>query len=286
MQAKQENSTEQPLWHHQRTMRFWHKAQKTTTRNEKETKAGHLCMFAMSPRYKLKNRRHKSNENHEKGRGRWDRTLEPASPRGTESRIANRTIPRIAGPESPEIPQREAKKCAESQQSRIAENRFRIALRIAAYQCLKRPWNRTIRIARFRIARFPIQNRRFSATKNLANAHIRKDKEERKTTTTMQWKGWLKCAHQLMLYLPEELPMKHKRKADKGGQGEARALRPNLTPNFPKNDMRNNKSTSTSTTVAQKYSPGLRNQTFKTNNSLGLLQGLTKKCWTLFGLRA
>ena len=34
---------------------------------------------------------------------------------GTESRIANRTIPRIAGLESPEIPQREAKK-----RSRIA----------------------------------------------------------------------------------------------------------------------------------------------------------------------
>ena len=34
---------------------------------------------------------------------------------GTESRIANRTIPRIAGLESPEIPQREAKKGAESQ---------------------------------------------------------------------------------------------------------------------------------------------------------------------------
>ena len=32
-------------------------------------------------------------------------------------------------------------------------------------QCVKRPWNRTIRIARFRFARFSIQNRRFSATK-------------------------------------------------------------------------------------------------------------------------
>ena len=34
---------------------------------------------------------------------------------GTESRVANRTICRIAGLESPEIPQREAKNRAESQ---------------------------------------------------------------------------------------------------------------------------------------------------------------------------
>ena len=47
---------------------------------------------------------------------------------GTKSRIANRTIPRLAGLESPKNPQGEAKKRVESQQSRIAENRFRVAI--------------------------------------------------------------------------------------------------------------------------------------------------------------
>ena len=50
-------------------------------------------------------------------------------------------------------------------ESRIAEDRFGIALRIASYQCLMQPWNRRIGIARFWVARFSIQNRRFSATK-------------------------------------------------------------------------------------------------------------------------
>ena len=55
---------------------------------------------------------------------------------GPESRIANRTIPRITGLESPEIPQREAKKWLESQKNRIVENPFGIAIWIASYQCL------------------------------------------------------------------------------------------------------------------------------------------------------
>ena len=71
------------------------------------------------------------------------------------------------------------KKWVESQQSRIAESWFRIAIRIviqiASYQCSKRPCNYPIRIARFWIARFSIQNRRFSATKlpntNLTHTH-------------------------------------------------------------------------------------------------------------------
>ena len=50
----------------------------------------------------------------------------------------------------------------ESQWRRIAENRFRIAIRIASNQCLKRPCTR---IAGFWIARFSFQNRQFSATK-------------------------------------------------------------------------------------------------------------------------
>ena len=62
--------------------------------------------------------------------------LESSGLSGTESRIANRTLPRITGLESPEILQREAKQEVESQQSRVAENRFRLAIRIAAYTCL------------------------------------------------------------------------------------------------------------------------------------------------------
>ena len=41
---------------------------------------------------------------------------------GTESRIANRTIPRIAGLESPEIPQREAEK--ESNRSKVESQKI------------------------------------------------------------------------------------------------------------------------------------------------------------------
>ena len=75
------------------------------------------------------------------------------------------------------------KQKSELNRSRIAENRFRIAIRIAAYiyiyiyQCLRRPWNCTIRIARFRIARFPIQNRRFSATPDLLFLAVLENKE-------------------------------------------------------------------------------------------------------------
>ena len=44
-------------------------------------------------------------------------------------------------------------------------NQFRVTIRITSYQCLKRPWNHPIRLARFWVARFSIENRRFSATK-------------------------------------------------------------------------------------------------------------------------
>ena len=83
----------------------------------------------------------------------------PLAAQNRESHDSQNRGPRIARHSAAR-----SKKGAESQESRIAENRFRIAIRIAAYQCLKRPWNRTIRIARFRFARFPIQNRQFSAT--------------------------------------------------------------------------------------------------------------------------
>ena len=38
---------------------------------------------------------------------------------------------------------------SESNRSRIVENRFRIAIRIVSHECLKRAWNRAIRITRF-----------------------------------------------------------------------------------------------------------------------------------------
>ena len=56
----------------------------------------------------------------------WDSfgILGPERPelRGTESRIANRTIPRIAGPESPEIRQREAQ--SESNRSKVESRKI------------------------------------------------------------------------------------------------------------------------------------------------------------------
>ena len=63
---------------------------------------------------------------------------------GRESRIANRTIPRIAGLGSPEIPQRETISESNRNKAEIEKNQFRIAIRIASYQCLKQPWNRAI----------------------------------------------------------------------------------------------------------------------------------------------
>ena len=59
----------------------------------------------------------------------------PPNLNGTESRIGNRTIPRIAYLESPDLPQREAQQMSRiaGSSSRIVENRFRIAIRIASY---------------------------------------------------------------------------------------------------------------------------------------------------------
>ena len=101
---------------------------------------------------------------------------------GTESRIG------IAGLELPEIPEREAKNESNLSKSGVVENRFRIAIRITSYQCLKRPWNRTIRIAQFWLARFSTQNRRFSATKAKAPCTRREW-----CATTNAWNGLMLC---------------------------------------------------------------------------------------------
>ena len=104
----------------------------------------------------------------------WDAQSSRLSPQlsGTESQIAYRTIPRIAGLESPEISTMRSTNVSRIALTGIMESRFRINANLNRRPSMfNATFATTIRIARLWIARTPIQNRRVS-TINLAVQNV------------------------------------------------------------------------------------------------------------------
>ena len=112
----------------------------------------------------------------------------------TESRIANRTIPKIAAWNRQKLRSENQKNESNRMRSNwIAENWFRIAIRIASYQCLKRPWNRTI--LNHLIREWPRHCRKVYWTKMVQNGHFGQNDLILNWILAFARPKWTKMAH-------------------------------------------------------------------------------------------